>query len=78
MLGKIFEPFVNKSPVSVMARGLAERILQPQKLDSWFENLDTLQYTRDLLFSSVFNLMSQVVCGSQKSIGQRGLSSSQR
>ena len=68
MLGKIFEPFVNKSPVSVMARGLAERILQPQKLDSWFENLDTLQYTRDLLFSSVFNLMSQVVCGSQKSV----------
>lgn len=68
MLGKIFEPFVNKSPVSVMARGLAERILQPEKLDTWFEGLDTPQYTRDLLFSSVFNLMSQVVCGSQKSV----------
>ena len=67
MLGKIFEPFVNKSPVSVMARGLAERLLQPEKLDAWFESLDTAQYTRDLLFSSVFNLMSQVVCGSQKS-----------
>ena len=68
MLGKIFEPFVNKSPVSVMARGLAERLLQPEKLDAWFESLDTAQYTRDLLFSSVFNLMSQVVCGSQKSV----------
>ena len=68
MLGEIFEPFVNESPVSVMARGLAERILQPQRLDAWFEGLDTPQYTRDLLFSSVFNLMSQVVCGSRKSI----------
>jgi len=51
-----------------MARGLAERILQPERLDAWFEGLDTPQYTRDLLFSSVFNLMSQVVCGSQKSV----------
>jgi|LGVF01.1.fsa_nt_gb hypothetical protein len=68
MLGKIFEPFVNKSPVSVMARGLAERILQPEGLDAWFDGLDTPQYTRDLLFSSIFNLMSQVVCGSQKSV----------
>jgi len=68
MLGKIFEPFVNKSPVSVIARGLAERILQPENLDAWFESLDTPQYTRDLLFSSVFNLMCQVVCGSQKSV----------
>ena len=51
-----------------MARGLAERILLPEKLDAWFEGLDTAQYTQDLLFSSVFNLMSQVVCGSQKSV----------
>jgi hypothetical protein len=51
-----------------MARGLAERILQPERLDAWFEGLDTPRYTRDLLFSSVFDLMSQVVCGSQKSV----------
>ncbi len=51
-----------------MARGLAERILHPAELDVWFEALDTPQYTRDLLFSSVFNIMSQVVCGSQKSV----------
>jgi hypothetical protein len=62
MLGTIFEPFVKASPVSVMARGLAERLLQPERLDAWFENVDTPQYTRDLLFSSVFNLMSEVVC----------------
>jgi hypothetical protein len=68
MLGAIFEPFVKASPVSVMARGLAERLLQPERLDAWFENLDTSQYTRDLLFSSVFNLMSEVVCGTPKSV----------
>ena len=52
MLGAIFEPFITASPVSVMARGLAERLLQPERLDAWFESLDTPQYTRDLLFSS--------------------------
>ncbi len=68
MLGEIFEPFIEASPVSVMARGLAERILQPEQLDAWFEGLDTPQYTRDLLFSTVFDLMSQVVCGSHKTV----------
>ena len=37
-------------------------------LEDPFESLDTPQYTRDLLFSSVFNLMSEVVCGTQKSV----------
>ena len=37
-------------------------------MDAWFDGPDTPQYTRDLLFSSAFNLMSQVVCGSQKSV----------
>ncbi len=43
-----------------MARGLAERLVHPQKLDAWFEGLDSSQYTRELLFSSLFSLMSQV------------------
>jgi hypothetical protein len=38
------------------------------KLDAWFESVDTSQYTRELPFSAVFSLMSQVVCGSQKSV----------
>jgi IS4 transposase len=68
MLGKAFEPFVEQSSVSVMARGLAERLLHAEKLDAWFDDLETSQYTRELLFSSVYSLMSQVVCGSRKSI----------
>ena len=68
MLGEIFDAFVQESPVSVMARGLAERLVDAQTLDAWFEQLDSAQYTRELLFSSLFSLMSQVVCGSQKSV----------
>ena len=68
MLGKIFERFVEKSPVSVMARGLLERVLNPKTLNEVFERVADRQYTRDLLFSVVFDLMSQVVCGSHKSL----------
>lgn len=68
MLPKIFDAFVEASPVSVMARGLAERVLDARKLDAWFESVDSSQYTRELPFSAVFSLMSQVVCGSQKSV----------
>jgi IS4 transposase len=68
MLGKIFERFVEQSPVSVMARGLLERVLNPKTIDEIFEQVADRQYTRDLLFSTVFDLMSQVVCGSHKSL----------
>ena len=59
----IFERFVEKSPISVMARGTMERVLNPEQLDEWFEKTAQNQYTRDLLFSSVFDMMSKVVCG---------------
>ena len=68
MLAKIFARFVEKSPISVMARGLFERVLPSEKVDELFERVADRQYTRDLLFSSVFDLMSQVVCGSRKSV----------
>ena len=68
MLGKIFARFVEKSPISVMAHGLLERVLSSEEVDELFECVSDRQYTRDLLFSTVFDLMSQVVCGSRKSI----------
>ena len=68
MLGKIFARFVEGSPISVMARGLLERVLSSERIDELFERVANRQYTRDLLFSTVFDLMSQVVCGSRKSI----------
>jgi IS4 transposase len=68
MLSPIFEKFVEKSPVSVMARGMMERVLNPEQLDDWFENCSQKQYTRDLLFSTVFDIMSQVVSGSRDTV----------
>ena len=68
MLNPVFDRFVKKSPISVMARGLMENILSPEQLDEWFERTATDQYTKELLFSTVFDIMSQVVLGSRKSV----------
>ena len=68
MLNPIFDKFVAKSPISVMVRGLAERVMNPDKLDAWFEQNAHSQYTRDLLFSTVVDIMSDVVCTSHKSV----------
>ena len=68
MLGSAFDNFVEKSPISVMARGIAERVLNPEKLDSWFERVSEAQYTRELLFSSVLGIMSDVVSGAHKTV----------
>lgn len=68
MLSTVFKPFVEKSPISVMARGMLERVLNPETLDEWFDATANAQYTKDLLFSTVFDLMSSVVSGSYKSV----------
>jgi IS4 transposase len=68
MLAKIFQRFVEESPISVMARGLLERVLNSNRVNELFERVADRQYTRDLLFSVVFDLMSRVVCGSHKSV----------
>lgn len=58
----ILERFMAKSPIPVMARSLMERTLNAEALDSCFENVaGKTQYTRELLFSTVFGLMSLVV-----------------
>ena len=61
MLGDVFERFVAQSPISVMVRASLERVLGADRLDLWFERTAQKQYTRDLLFSSVFDMMNQVV-----------------
>lgn len=68
MLSSIFEKFVQESPVSVMARGLMERVFASERMDKLFETHATVQYQQDLLFSSQVDLMSLVVCGIQKSV----------
>jgi Transposase DDE domain len=69
MFSEIFERFVTKSPIAVMARALIERVFCPEFLDDWFARTADRQYTRTLLFSTLFDLMSQVVCGMSPSVG---------
>ena len=61
MLGKVFDRFVEKSPISVMVRGTLERVLGAEQLDAWFARTAQKQYTRTVLFSTVYELLSQVV-----------------
>jgi len=35
MLGKVFERFIEKSPISVMVRGTLEWVLGAEHLDAW-------------------------------------------
>ncbi|MHB1426599.1 MAG: hypothetical protein ACYC3I_25845 [Gemmataceae bacterium] len=63
LLESIFEPFIHSSPLSIMSRALLERALASDPLDALFRQHAEHQYTRELLFSSVVDLMSLVVCG---------------
>jgi IS4 transposase len=62
MLANIFDAFVQQSPVSVMMRGMIEHVFRAERLDALFEHHAKAQYTRELLFSEVVNLLSLVVC----------------
>ncbi len=63
LLNSVFDRFVQESPVAVMVRGLLEHVLTPASVDALFEQHADNQYTRELLFSQVVDLMGQVVCG---------------
>src|SRR3954464_12261782 len=62
ILGDVFERFAQDSPLSVMARGVIENALNPTLVDRLFEDVADKQYTKRLLFSSIVDLMSLVVC----------------
>ncbi len=65
----IFERFVEKSPVTVILRALMEVVLAESKLDELFEETAQTGYTRELLFSTLVKMMTQVVCSMRQSIG---------
>jgi len=68
LLDTVFAPFVKERPICVMARGVLEHLLDADRIDTLFERTATHQYTRELLFSSVVQLMSEVVLGVQPSV----------
>src|SRR5438132_3665048 len=65
---QVFERFVNDSPISIMVRGSLEYALSTEALDVLFSQTAQHQYTRELLFSSVVDVMSLVVCGIRPSV----------
>lgn len=68
MLTPLLECFAEHFPIPTMARALLERSFHPEQLDAWFERQAEGQYTRTLLFSTLFELMMQVVTRRQPSV----------
>ena len=68
MLDTIFERFVAGTPITVMAQLELERILDPGWLDELFEEYRGRQYERELLFSTVVDIVALVALGLQPSV----------
>jgi IS4 transposase len=64
----VFERFTQGDTIPVMTQAAMENALSPRIIDQLFEDHAERQYTRDLLFSSIVELMSLVVCRIQPSI----------
>src|SRR3954470_18330581 len=65
---EVFERFTQGDTIPVMAQAVMENALNPRILDQLVEDVAERQYTRELLFSSIVELMSVVVCGIRPSI----------
>ena len=69
LLSGPFEKFVEASPETVMMRGIIENLFHPERLDQLFEENAVSQYTRTLPFSTVAEVMGEVVFNVNPSIG---------
>ncbi len=68
VLGEVFERFVKRAPICVMARAVLERALSPALINPLFDQRAERQYTRTLLFSTVVDLKGLVVCRVRPSV----------
>ena len=62
-LKEVLGRFIERSPVTVMVQAVLENVFAAEPLDELFGNAAERQYTKQLLFSSLVDLMSTVVCG---------------
>jgi hypothetical protein len=67
-LGEVFERFIRQAHISVMFRTPLEHALDPAEIDRLFEENADPQYTREVLYSSIVELMGAVVRGAQPSV----------
>jgi hypothetical protein len=68
MFGEVLERFTQNRPVAVMVRVLLESFLNADKIDRWFDTVRHVQYTKEILFSSIVGLMLHVVCNIRPSV----------
>ncbi len=68
MLPDVFQSFIQRSPMCVMARAVLENLFQPARLDELFAQTAERQYHRSLLFSSLVELMHAVVLGVEPTV----------
>jgi hypothetical protein len=61
LLKRVFEKVIEKTPVSVMFRGVLENALSAAEVDSLFLGHSRTGYLRKLLFSQMVDLMGMVV-----------------
>jgi IS4 transposase len=68
MLPDAFQPFLKDAPFCVMTRAALESLFAREGLDELFRNTAQKQYTRELLFSQLVELMIAVVLRQQPSV----------
>jgi Transposase DDE domain len=61
ILDAVLDKFIRQSPVTVMMRAVMENVFAPAAIDEIFDRVTERQYVRELLFSSVVDLVGLVV-----------------
>lgn len=69
VLDSLFTAYLSASPACVLTRAILERALSGPRLDALFDQVARFQYTRDLYFSTVVDLMGRVVFRQERTVG---------
>jgi hypothetical protein len=69
-LGSKIEAFAKKAPAAVLIRSVLQRDLNPQRMDELFNNTAEEQYEKTLLFSTIMQLMIEVILKSVPSLNR--------
>ena len=68
LLSNVFDNFLAQRPMCVMARGVLEHLLEPAHVDALFNQTAQRGYQKELLFSTLVDLFSDVVLRVEPSV----------
>ena len=77
ILDTVFAPFIERRPICVLARGILERLMDAGRMDELFERTAEVGYTKNLQFSTLVQLMSDVVLGVRPAVNAAYMSLSE-